>query len=47
MQKYKTLCKRFWNMQESGVLLATVLFIVIITCVNRVFLTQENMLTFS
>lgn len=42
MQKYKTLWKRFWNMQESGVLLATVLFIVIITCVNRVFLTQEN-----
>lgn len=42
MPKDKNLWKRFWNMQESGILLATVLFMVIITCVNSVFLSLDN-----
>lgn len=43
MKKDRNVWKRFWNMQESGVLLAIVLFVVVITCVNSVFLTPDNL----
>lgn len=42
MSKIRKQWRRFWNMHESGILLVTVLFIVIVSSVNRMFLTPTN-----
>lgn len=45
MNKRKNnLFSKFWNMQESGVLLATVVFVVIVICVNPVFISRANIM---
>lgn len=42
MKKVRNRIKRFFIMQESGVLILTVLFIIVVTARNRVFLTPAN-----
>lgn len=33
---------RFWKMQESGVLIATIVFIVVVICINPAFISKSN-----
>lgn len=43
-KKQKSLLSRFWNTQESGVLLATVVFVIVVVCINPVFISRNNIL---
>ncbi len=44
MGKIKNYAKRFIHMQESGILAVVVIFIIIITSVNRVFISPMNIM---
>jgi len=35
---------KFWNKQESGVLLATIAFVIVVVCINPVFISKNNIL---
>lgn len=40
--KAQNIFSRIWAMKESGIIIPTVLFMVVISCVNPVFLSQSN-----
>ena len=40
----KTLARGIWNMQESSIILLTVVYVIVVQCVNGVFLGQDNVI---
>ncbi|UWP61091.1 ABC transporter permease [Ruminococcus gauvreauii] len=41
-QKKKSAISRFWKMQESGVLIATIVFVIVVICINQAFISKSN-----
>lgn len=42
VKKSKGIFSKFWKMQESGVLIATIVFVIVVVCINSAFLSKSN-----